>query len=279
MANEELNATGGATGEPSGAAVSQPGEGDEALLASLEKAEPATPAVDPAEEAFQKRLAELDPSKLPDSVRQRLEMPFLQNYTRKYQELSQQQQQILQAVTGKLANAGVESTPDQKAALLERIKMGDFDVLDQYVDRAIAAKVGPMESQASLRNAMEQAERLHPYVKERQAEISQIIAQDPGLRELATVNNFAYAPKVLQALAIQMENQELKAKVAGLDQTVLNAQRQAVEAYKRKVSGLPASTSMAGSTPTATPEAEFKSLKEAAKAAWAQLGGAPPDHW
>jgi hypothetical protein len=268
MANEELNATGGATGEPSGAAVSQPGEGDEALLASLETTAPATPAVDPAEEAFQKRLAEIDPSKLPDSLRQKLEMPFLQNYTRKYQELSQQQQQILQAVTGKLANAGVDSTPDQKAQLLERIKMGDFDVLDQYVDRAIAAKVGPMETQASLRNAMEQAERLHPYVKERQAELSQVIANDPGLRELATVNNFAYAPKVLQALAIQMENQELKA-----------AQRQAVDAYKRKVSGLPASTSMAGSTPTATPEAEYKSLKEAAKAAWSQLGGAPPEHW
>ncbi len=279
MANEELNATGGATGEPSGAAVSQPGEGDEALLASLEATAPATPAVDPAEEAFQKRLAEIDPSKLPDSLRQKLEMPFLQNYTRKYQELSQQQQQILQAVTGKLASAGVDSTPDQKAQLLERIKMGDFDVLDQYVERAIAAKVGPMETQSALRNAMEQAERLHPYVKERQAELSQVIANDPGLRELATVNNFAYAPKVLQALAIQMENQELKAKVAGFDQSLLQGQRQAVDAYKRKVSGLPASTSMAGSTPTATPEAEYKSLKEAAKAAWSQLGGAPPEHW
>jgi hypothetical protein len=279
MADAELTQTGGATGEPEGAAVSQPEAGDEALLASLEKPVAQAPQVDQAEADFLKRLESLDPSKLPDSLRQKFEMPFLQNYTRKYQDLAQQQQAILQSVTGKLSQAGVEATPDQKAALLEKIRMGDFDVLDQYVDRAIKEKMGPLEGQIALRSAMEEAEKLHPYIKDRQAELAQIIAQDPRLRELATVNNFQNAPLVLNALAIQMEANEMKQKLAGMDQTILAAQRQAVEAYKRKISGLPASTSMAGSTPTATPEAGYKSLKDAAKAAWEQLGGTPVEHW
>jgi hypothetical protein len=279
MANE-LEPTGGANaGEPEGVAAGAAGVSDEEFLASLE---PATKKeADPAEAEFLKRLEGLDPSTLPQHLKDKLELPFLQNYTRKYQQLSEQQQHVLDRVTGSMSQRGIEPTPDQRSRLLEEVKAGNFDVLDKFVDEVVAAKVGPQLQQQALAGAISEAERLHPFVKERQAEISQILASDPMLYQLATANNFAAAPRVLQAIAIGLENVGLKQQIEKLSSPdfVKSKQREAVEAYRRQVQGLPATTTRAGSSPTGGTPKEFPTMRDAAKAALAEMGQPIPEHW
>lgn len=275
----ELETTGGANaGEPSGAAAGAAGVSDEDLLASLEPPAKGKES-DPAEAEFLKRLEGLDPDKLPQNLRNKLELPFLQNYTRKYQQLSEAQQRVIDRATSTLQEKGINPTEDQRLHLLEEIKSGNFDVLDKFVDEAISQKIGPQIQQQALKGAIDEAERLHPFVKERQAEISQILASDPMLHQMATANNFAAAPRVLQAIAISLENQDLKKQASAFEDRLKEGQRQAIEAYKRKVQELPDTTTRAGSSPTGAQTKEFESLKDAAKAAWAEMGGSPIAHW
>lgn len=247
-------------------AVASPGEGSAA-------------APDAAETERIKWLESMDPAKLPESVRRKLELPFQQHFTRKYQELSDERSKtlsVLDTISQRLAQTGAAATPDQRAALVERIQSGDLAAVDQLVEKIVSDRVAPIQQDQALRNAVETAKSLHPYVVSKEQEIAQILNSDPQLKAMSQANNFQFAPQVLAGLALQIENAELKAKLTGVNVDKIKAE--AVEEFKKKSAGLPATTTRAGSSPSAprgNGAAPAKTVQDAGLQAWVQMGNSP----
>lgn len=282
MADESAPEIQGTPGEPAGEAGGS-GWTDEELLKSFDSHEE-TPsaeskAPDPNEEHI-KWLRSQDPTKLPEDIRQKLEYPFLQHYTKKFQEVSQSQQTFLDRVAGKLTQQGVEPTPNELQELRERVRSGDMDALDGYVDRMLQERVGPMQQQQSLQNAVAQAEQINPAIKTMQAEIGQVLEANPALKEMATRDNFRFAPQVLAGLGFQLENQRLKAEQAQFEMKLKTVAREAIAADRRRLQGLPPATTLAGKQTGARPVGpEPKNMQEAAIMALKQLGQEIPEEW
>jgi len=270
MAINEEGVTGGAAGELDAAASSQ---SDAELLSALEgrSGEAAAPSAD---DDFYAKLRGMDPNKLPDDIRSKFELPFLKQYTKQTTEFSNKQQALLDAVTRQLSDKGVVQTPDERAELMERIRGGDFDAIGQYIQRSVNDQIGPMVTENARDRAIQRAYELNPFVKEREAEISQMIQSDPELQMLVRADNFRYAPKILAGIALQIENQALK---QNQEQRITAEVEKRITALKARAAGLPKTTSRAGTTQSGSQGKTEMTIREAMRAAAAEAGMELPD--
>lgn len=231
----------------------------------------------PAHDAeFLKRLESLDPAGLPEPLRRKLELPFNQEFTRQRQaqaEVQNRTMAVLDKLTERLASQGTQPTESQRKLLSERIAQGDLSAVDALMENIVQERVRPIESAQALRDAVETAQTLHPYVKAKEQEIAQIINGDPTLKAMATANNFKFAPQVLAGLALQIENAELKAKLGETPKQIEAAKKAAIEAFKKESMGVPTTTTRAGTTSgKASGPAEATTVMSAAQKAWIQMG-------
>lgn len=273
---DDPNAVGGGTGEQAAAPAAVTSQQDAELLASLDKVEPAqAAATTDADAEFTKKLESLDPGALPESVRRKLEAPFLSQYGKKTSELDNERQRLL-GVIERLATKPGEQPPtvDQKKQLLEEIANGNTDAIEGLVERLVAERTGPQMDYINMTRSIEEAAHLMPDLGKYQEDVGKAIVSDPVLARMAAMENRQYASRVLAGLAYQRGYMDLKAQVETLQKSIEAAKKQAVEDYKNQLRGLPTSTSMAGRTPTGFTAPKPMTLEEAAEAAWREQKGA-----
>lgn len=284
--------TQGATGEPEGVAAGS-ASSPEDILAELEApVEQPQKAGEPnwsdEDKAHFDWLKKQDPSKWPTEYREPFEKPFLSlqskhtnelksEYDRRFNDLTQRQEQLANLYVQKLADQGVQPTQDQTTILKERIAAGDTDAVQEMVEQLVQQRVGPQMQQLALREAIETAEKMHPYVREKQAEISQILQSNPQIQQLASMNNYQNAPMILEAIAVRLERDTLAQRVAQFEAEKKDYGRAVLAAHKAKISGMPVSTSRAGTTVSATPSDSAGTVRDAARQAWIQMGNDPND--
>lgn len=268
------------------------GEGQSAggsILAELEAPEPKADAgssPDPWGDAeFLKRLESLDFSKAPEALRRKVEAPFVKDYTQKWQAVAEERKQlqsererIFNVALDRLKEGGVQApTQTVQDQIRERLEAGDMNAIPDLVKQEIEREVGPMRQQAALRNALDSAVKLSPLVREKEPEIAAIIRDDPTLQQMATANNYAYAPYVLAGLADRIEKaqiqQEFAAFKANAEADKKAYARRAIEEYRTKGASLPSVTSQAGSGGTAARGEAPMSLQDAMRDAWVKAGG------
>lgn len=267
------------------------GEGQSAggsVLAELEAETPQAPESTPdpwGDTDFLKKLESLDFSKAPEAIRRKVEAPFVKDYTPKWQavaqrerELNAQKEKFLDAALERLRAGGVESpTQTVQDQIRERLEAGDMNAIPDLVKQEIEREVGPMRQQAALRNALDSAVKLSPLVREKEPEIAAIIRDDPTLQQMATANNYAFAPYVLAGLAdriaLAQRTQEIESMKASFETEKKAYARRAIEEYRARGATLPPVTSQAGSGGTSARGEAAMSLQEAMRDAWVKAGG------
>ena len=270
----------GTTGEPEvpAAAGSQDGINLDELVENLKpeqaQASPA-PAID---EEFAKRLESLDPTSLPEGLRRKLENPFLSQYTKKTTEWDDKEKRYLAAIE-KLSSQRVDpaQTEDQKESIRQRILDGDMTAIDGLVDQRLEQKYGADIQNVRLNGAMDNAERLFPGTKTMEPAISQVIAANPGIAPYianALNNNPAVAGMMLASIARGLRYEQVVAENNSLKQSQKSIGKAAIEEYKKRVAGLPSSTSRAGSTPSRGPAEGNLTLRQSLEAAYDSTFGA-----
>lgn len=276
---------------PAGAGA---GEGQSAgggILAELEADQgPAAGSEPPdpwGDADFLKKLESLDFSKAPEALRRKVEAPFVKDYTQKWQAVAEERKQlqsererIFNVALDRLKAGGVE-TPTQTVQdqIRERLEAGDMNAIPDLVKQEIEREVGPMRQQAALRNSLDTAVKLNPLVREKETEIAAIIRDDPTLQQMATANNYAYAPYVLAGLADRIEKsliqQQFEAFKASAEAEKKAYARRAIQELRAQGATLPPVTSQAGSGGTAARSEAGQSLKEAMLDAFVKAGGTP----
>jgi len=241
-----------------------PQDKDDALLASLE-----TPAAAPAptfDDEFLKKLDGIDPSTLKDRLpsKWRDQMLMQADYTRKTTEVAEERKALaareaafLNLVNAQMAEKGVNPSSDQQTTIEQKFAEGDYQGAAKLMQDMVSQRVAPYEAELAKRTAIERAESMSPSLRtpEVQQYVANALRNNPQIKELADRENFRYAPMVLTALAMEQELLTARARVAKFDDEKKAAQREAIEAYKRKVEGLPSSTTATSRPGSMRPEA------------------------
>lgn len=271
---DDPNVAGGAVGEPTPAPEATSSLTDKELLASLDTKDQATGTQPDPKAELWKQLESIDPRELPESVRQKLEAPFLSQYGKKTSELDNERQRLL-GVIERLATKPGEQPPtvDQKKQLLEEIANGNTDAIEGLVERLVAERTGPQMDYINMTRSIEEAARLMPDLSKYQEDVGKAIVSDPVLAQMAAMGNRQFASRVLAGLAYQRGYMDLKEQNAKLQASIETAKKQAVEDYKNQLKVLPPSTSMAGKTPTGYPAAKPMTLEESMEKAYAEVTG------
>lgn len=207
-------------------------------------------------------LKGLDPDALPPEVQERLDKKFHAAFTRKTQTLAEKERAFekqrselfdrMERLVGRIGGRGEQpGDRDRLADLREKLKSGDYDAIEQYVDERTNQRLDPIESQVRLRNAFDMAAAEYPPLGQMQNEVGQVFNETPVLLDLLKVDKYAYAPFVFKGVAALVHAQKLEAHVQGEAQRTADAVTKALNAYKAKVSGLPLTTTQAATTATA----------------------------
>ena len=277
----ELETTGGATtGEPETEAVVQPVDGE------MEAGTGAATAGDPDPDLVEK-LKTVDWNKIPADVRSRIEKPFLSEFNRKIEDqrkafesrTQDAQTRALQAIADKLA-ASAPQVPDGTAELLERAKAGDPEALVEYQQKMLQQNLEPIQRQQQLSAQYAEAARFVPelQIPEFNSQVGQVIQNDPVANELFNRDGHKFASRVIQAAANMVKVSLLEKALADEKAGRETAVKRAIEEHRAKVAGLPARTTLAGSTPSGTPgKSAPRTMREAmpSKAEWVAMGGSP----
>ena len=268
------------------------GEGQSAggsVLAELEAdTSTATPAATPdpwGDPDFLKKLESLDFSKAPEALRRKVEAPFVSDYTKKWQAVAEERRQlqsererIFNVALDRLREGGVNApTQTVQDQIRERLEAGDMNAIPDLVKQEIEREVGPMRQQAAPRGALDKAFQLSPLVREKEPEIAAILRDDPTLQQMASANNYAYAPYVLAGLADRIEKanlaQQIESMKAQFEVEKKAYAKRAIEEFKARGASLPPSTSQAGSGGTSVRGEAPASLSEIMRDAWVKAGG------
>jgi hypothetical protein len=268
------------------------GEGQSAggsILAELEAEPQATGEVatpDPwGDPEFLKRLESLDFSKAPEGIRRKVEAPFVKDYTTKWQAVAEERKQlqsererIFNVALERLKDGGVQApTQTVQDQIRERLEAGDTTAIPDLVRQEIEREVGPMRQQAALRSALERANQLSPMVREKEPEIAAIIRDNPELQQMASINNYQFAPMVLAGLAdriaLAQKAQEIEAMKASFETEKKAYAKRAIEEYRARGASLPPVTSQAGSGGTSSRGEAPASLQDIMRDAWVKAGG------
>lgn len=259
------------------------------ILAELEADDASTQAgttPDPWGDAeLLKKLESLDFSKAPEALRRKLEAPFVSDYTKKWQAVAEERKQ-LQAERERIFNVALErikgggvEEPSQTVQdqIRERLEAGDMNAIPDLVRQEIEREVGPMRQQAALRGALDKAFQLSPLVKEKEPEIAGMLREDPLLQQMASANNYQFAPYVLAGLADRIEKaqlaQQMEAMKASFESEKRAYAKRAIEEFRARGASLPPVTSQAGSGVTNGRADGAASLREAMAEAFVKAGG------
>jgi len=273
---------------PSQPSVSPAGD-EENMRAALEAAgvKPAesAPTSSPIDPQLLEALRKLDPTQLPEDVVKHLDRHFQPDYTRKTQALAekerafeQQRNQWMDRMEQLVARVGTAreqpSDRNQMQDIRERLRAGDFEAVESYVDQQVQQRVAPLESTVALRTAYESAEAAEPLLKQNAEAVGQLIRENPDLVGLITVQNHKFAPIVFQALARDVEFRKAQQVIASFENQKRDAVMKGIEAYKARVMGLPQQTSHAGTSSGTPPQpASPKTFDEARAKTLADLKG------
>lgn len=279
--------------DPAGGAMT-PEEGTAAqtddLSATSAAPEPTT-APQGLDDDFLKKLESLDPTSLPQSFAEKF-VPKSE-FTKKTQALAEDRKRFEaeRAAMFEMARKVIEqrsagpagpSPEDTKLQeLSELAATGDVKAQMQMAEILAERKIAPIRTQITLQNAAQNA-RSNPLagdaVTEHWNDIVTTIQNDPAIAHLATANNYAYADRVMVALGLEhkvkamlpqmetfrKENEALKAKLATYE--------------KERVTGLPSSTTKAGTTAGRPGTPEPRTLEEVdLMALWKAAGGTETD--
>lgn len=234
---------------------------------------------------FLKRLESLDFAKAPEAIRRKVEAPFVKDYTTKWQAVAEERKQlqsererIFNVALERLKGGGVEA-PSQTVQdqIRERLEAGDMNAIPDLVKQEIEKEVGPMRQQAALRSALDRAVQMSPLVREKEPEIATILRDDPVLQQMASANNYQFAPYVLAGLADRIEKAQIQQqfeafKVQAEAEKKAYAKR-AIEEYRTRGASLPPVTSQAGSGGTNGRGEAPANLQEIMRDAWVKAGG------
>lgn len=270
----------------SGAPPSPEGAGGSGSLSAQELTEllnapdPQPGAPPPTEEfkdlPWDKVQAAVRAGKAPEDFKKTVELPFLQEFTRKSQAFSREKEALMASMIDKLASRGVAPTVEEKDELREKLKEGGLplELLDQYIERKMAPVVNDVSS-----TRMEQlAIAMEPAVEKRREEIAAYIRENPSTARLILANNGRDGHEVIARVAQLLEYQQLKAEKEQFEQNLpklrLEIAKEVIATLKKTGQVLPSSTSRAGTGPTGETKAEYSTFKEAALAA-ARSGNFP----
>ncbi len=236
---------------------------------------------------FRKRLEELDWSKIdPTTLPQKFNEQFVPKpvFTKKAQEIADERRALAERekaifdVTRKvLAERDTPRGPtpaQQKVAQLQELAAaGDVDAQNQLFDMKVAERVGPIESQFAYTQAVTRAQAAEPFVGKYWNDIQQAIDATPALQELAAFQGFKYADKVYQALGIERKSWEQAKVITEQVERIKTLETKLSQYEKERVSGLPQSTTKAGTTAGRPVAGEADTITDAAKSAWLESGG------
>lgn len=226
-------------------------------------ATPTTPT-DPNADLWE-RLGQIDPATLPKHIKDRVELPFKQDYTQKWQKLAEDKNQFLSLMATKLGQQPGQAPPSALAQLKQNMEQGNYEGLANLVEQAVNERIAPIQSQVAQREAFETARGLHPYVTSREADISRVLRENPHLAQMATRDNYSALPTILHGIALSLENQDLSQKLQAAQSQVDSRVKQEVQAHQAKVRGLPTSTSKVGNGTATANRPEPRSIREAAE--------------
>ncbi len=245
-------------------------------LQSLLSAPDAPPAAAPPPEdpfkdiPWDKVRAARAAGKLPEDVKKDLELPFLQEFTRKSQAFGQERERFLAGLVERLSARGVAASPEEKDQLREQLKESGIplELVEQFIDRKLQPIV--TETNSTRMEALAAAE--HPWVTEKRAEIAEYIRTNPAAARLILANGGADGHFVVAGIARMMENEHLKAELKkredGLPALRTQIAKDIIAELKKNGRILPSTTSQAGTGPTASSgETVHKDFKAAAIAA------------
>lgn len=257
---------------------------DESLLSVFEKTQKEEAAVTPPakDEGINadlvKQLEALDISKLPQGIREKLELPFKQDYTKKTQALADDRRKVEEeyrrgnetvlSLIDRLTKAqGHEATPDQKQEILQRIRDGETELVDKLIEMRFNETVGPKVTEMSKREAIADGARRFPALPEYEAEVAEVLKQDPDLLRLASRDNFKDAGIILAGLGIQAHARKLQSELETYKAGEAERNQKYLEEWKARVRKLPTSTSRAGNV-SGEEGSKISSFREAADEAW-----------
>lgn len=252
MAIETAVETQGATTEP----VTAVGGSGDVAAQSTQSAEPSGSV----------NWDSLDLGAVPKSFVAKVEQKYLgdmqANETRKQQALAEERralQRERETFFDKFASrlAPEQAQPDELSQLRERVKQGDYEVVTDLIQKELAQKLGPIQRQNEIDQAVATAESRHPWVKEKAQEINQFLASNPTLAAMAFSNAGQNLPVVLEGIAIAMERDhfrsQLEANKASQEATIAARVKEELAKLTTQARSLPTTTSMAGRGPTGIP--------------------------
>jgi hypothetical protein len=276
----ELETTGGeTTGAPETAAVDQPVV-EETTQGSAAAAEETGELYTPERLDWLKKI---DWNKIPAEIRAPIEKPFLSEFNRKTEnqrkEFSDAQTRTLQALTDRLTKE--PEKPSQLSELEERARAGDPDALVEWNKLQMA----PVQAQQRLQSEYASAVRDVPELANPEFNnyVGQQIQADPVAAELFARDGHRYAGPVLRAVSaiakVGMLTNALAEEKARSGAAIQAGIKKGIEEHRAKVQGLPAKTTLAGSTSSGTQaKGAPSSMRGAISAAeWAEMGGRPED--
>lgn len=253
----------------------------------------ATPASDGFDEDFLKKLAAFDPSKVdPAALPKEFNDRFISKpeFTRKTQALAEEKKALAEREKAvfELARKTIESrdkaptgpTPQEqkRQELLSLATAGDPEALSALIKMEAQALVQPIQEDTAIRRAAETARASDPAVVKHWATVVNVLNTDPALNELASRDNHKYADKVMLALAIQAERDELRQSTGQKDAEITSLKQKLSLYEKERVSGLPPTTTRAGVTTGRPAVAEADDIHEAGLRAWIAEGGRREDY-
>ena len=181
------------------------------------------------------------------------------------------------AMAEKPAPTGPTTEDIKRKELQDLAAAGDSQALQQLVQMEAERQVSPIRTQVALQTAAQSARAANPYVVEHWNEIIQTMQQDPVIAQMATMNNYAAADKVMIALGLEHQVKDLVPKYQAAQQEIKTLQAKLQTYERERAASLPSSTARAGTTSGRPATGESQNFADAAMAAWVMAGGRPED--
>lgn len=250
------------------------------------------PAPEPVEEDPAYKTVEslawekIDPAKLPQNFNDRFVPKAV--FTRNQQAIAEEkrrfetERQAMLDLTRKIIaerNTPQGPTPAEvrKAELLELAAAGDKQALQEVVNMGIQERVEPIERDAAWRRAEANARAADPSVNEHWDEIQNVLKANPDIAQMAQMDNFRFADKVMTALGLERKTWDQAKVIQGQQQKMQFLEQKLAQYERERTAGLPPSTTKAG-TSTGRPAAgAFNTIRDSALSAWIEAGGRPED--
>lgn len=254
---------------------------DESAPATTEAAtQPKPPTFD---EDFLKKLESLDPANLPQSLADKV-VPKAE-FTRKTQALAEERKRfeseranhfdLMRKVIQERTNVptGPSAEEVKLKELQELAAAGDGNAVTQLAEMLAERKVAPIRTQVILQNAAQNARAANPAVVEHWNDIIETMQKDPVIAQMATINNYAGAEKVMIALGLEHQVRDMAPKLDALSKENAALKERLANYERERVTSLPASTAKAGTTAGRPTAGEPTTIEEIALRSWLEAGG------